>query len=94
MAGYGFGIWVSERVVNHKKFTLADRPGAIWGTRTRLERIPEEDITIVLLTNVQTANIDDMQSEIIKALVNNIPFFCRCPSPRLMTGSPRYRELK
>ena len=69
LAGYGFGIWVSETTVNHKKITLDDRQGAIWGTRTRLERILEEDITIVLLTNVQTANIDDMQSEIIKALV-------------------------
>ncbi len=70
LANYAMGIWVTTGSINKKKFTLYDRQGAIWGIRTRLEHIPEQDLTFVLLTNAQTADIDAMQAEIIQAMVH------------------------
>lgn len=69
LAGYGMGIWVFHPTINNKKVTLADRQGAIWGTMTRLEYVPEENLKVILLTNVQTASIDSMQAEILRLLI-------------------------
>lgn len=69
LAGYGLGIWVSEMKVNNQTVRIAERQGAIWGTRTRLLYIPERDLTIILLSNAQTTSIDELQSAIISALI-------------------------
>lgn len=68
-SSYGLGIWVYDMNVNNQKVRIAERQGAIWGTKTRLLRILDKDITIILLTNAQTTSIDDLQASIIKELV-------------------------
>lgn len=69
LSGYGFGIWVSDMNVNNQKIRIAERQGAILGTKTRLLHILDKDITIILLTNAQTTSIDDIQEKIIKELL-------------------------
>jgi len=69
LAGYGFGIWVSDRLVHNQKIRIAERQGAIWGTKTRLLHILDKDMTIILLTNAQTTSIDDLQAKIIDELL-------------------------
>ena len=66
---YGFGIWVYDMKVNNQAIRIAERQGAIWGTKTRLLHILDKDITIILLTNAQTASIDDLQAKIITELL-------------------------
>ncbi len=70
LSRYGLGIWVYDKQVGGKTIRMQERQGAIWGIRTRLVHIPDEDITIILLSNIQTANMDDMQNEILTILVN------------------------
>jgi D-alanyl-D-alanine carboxypeptidase len=69
LATYGFGIWVYDMKVNKQQFRIAERQGAIWGTKTRLLHIFDKDITIILLTNAQTTSIDDLQAKIIAELL-------------------------
>ena len=69
LSSYGFGIWIYDKSVNNQKIKIAERQGSIWGIKTRLVHVMDKDITIILLTNFQTASIDDIQAEIIKALV-------------------------
>jgi len=68
-AGYGLGLWVHDKNVNNQKIRIAERQGAIWGTKARLVHVFDRDITIILLSNAQTTSIDDLQTAIIKALV-------------------------
>jgi len=69
LATYGFGIWVYGMKVNNQTIRIAERQGAIWGTKTRLLHIFDKDITIILLTNAQTTSIDDLQVKIITELL-------------------------
>ena len=69
LSSYGLGIWVYDMNVNNQKVRIAERQGAIWGTKTRLLHILDKDITIILLTNAQTTSIDNIQAEIIKELL-------------------------
>ena len=66
---YGLGIWVYDMKINNQKVRIAERQGAIWGTKTRLLHVLGKDITIILLTNAQTTSIDDLQTEVIKELL-------------------------
>jgi CubicO group peptidase (beta-lactamase class C family) len=70
LSRYGLGIWVYDKQIGSKTIRIQERQGAIWRIRTRLVHIPGENITVILLSNIQTANIDDVQNEIIKSLVN------------------------
>lgn len=69
LASYGFGIWVYDMDVNNEKIKIAERQGAIRGTRARLVRILDKDITIILLTNAQTTSLDDLQKKIIEEIL-------------------------
>ncbi|HEY8929567.1 MAG TPA: serine hydrolase domain-containing protein [Mucilaginibacter sp.] len=69
LSRYGFGIWVYDKTVGNKKVRIAERQGAIWGIRTRLIWLPEQDVTFILLSNVQTANIDALQAALIEKMV-------------------------
>jgi len=67
---YGFGLWINERQVNNLKVKIIERQGSIWGATTRLLYLSDLDITIILLTNLDQANLDEFQIEIIKHLVH------------------------
>ena len=69
LATYGLGIWVYNINVNNQKIRIAERQGAIWGTKTRLLHVLDKGITIILLTNAQTTSINDLQMEMIKELL-------------------------
>jgi D-alanyl-D-alanine carboxypeptidase len=69
LSSYGFGIWVYNKTINHQTVKIAERQGAIWGIKTRLVRLLNKDVTLIILTNAQTANIDELQTELIAKLV-------------------------
>lgn len=69
LSGYGLGLWISTLTVNNHKVRVAERQGAIWGTKTRLIRVPEKDITLILLSNAQTTSIDELQAFILSYLL-------------------------
>jgi len=69
LSSYGFGIWVYDKIISNETVKIAERQGAIWGIKTRLVRLLNKDVTIIILTNAQTANIDEVQSLLIEKLV-------------------------
>lgn len=69
LSNYGFGIWVYDKTIDHQTVKIAERQGAIWGIKARLVRLLNKDVTLIILTNVQTANIDELQTLLIEKLV-------------------------
>lgn len=69
LENYGLGIWVYDLKVKDGKLRMAERQGAIWGTRTRLLHIFDKNLTIILLSNVQTTDIDALQAKMIGQLL-------------------------
>jgi CubicO group peptidase (beta-lactamase class C family) len=65
---YGFGIWVYDMKVKDKTYKVYKRPGDIMGTKTMLVYLPEKGISIIILANTDSADLDDFASEIIMKL--------------------------
>ena len=69
LKGYACGLWVYGKQIGDKKLRVAERQGSIEGSNARFIRIVNENSTIVLLSNMYTANLDELQFEIMKRLV-------------------------
>ncbi|UOY08068.1 beta-lactamase family protein [Muricauda sp. SCSIO 64092] len=69
LSAYACGLWVYEKEIGDKKLRVAERQGSIEGSNTRFIRILNENSTIVLLSNMYTANLNELQFEIMKRLV-------------------------
>lgn len=70
LESYGFGLWIRKLQINNREVVMNERQGSIWGTTTRLLYIPQEKITIILLTNMYTTSLNTFQNEIIKTLIH------------------------
>ncbi len=68
-AAYACGLWVSQYNLNGTRTEVAERQGSIWGTTNRLLRLLDRDITIILLTNMDSTDLDAMQVWIISKLL-------------------------
>ena len=66
---YGYGIWSYQIDLNNKKYYVVKRPGQIMGSQSMLFHFLDEDITIIILSNTGTANLDDFVYEISKRIV-------------------------
>lgn len=66
---YGYGVWVYDMTIKGRKRTVVKRPGRIMGAHSMLFRLLNENITIVLLSNTDSAPLDDFAAEIAKRVV-------------------------
>ena len=66
---YGYGLWVYETKVGGRKYRVAKRPGRIMGAQSQLYRFLDEDVTVILLSNAGTADLDEFVAEIGKRVV-------------------------
>lgn len=66
---YGYGLWTYETKVNGKKHRVVKRPGRIMGAQTQLYRFLDEDVTIIILSNTGTTDLDEFVAEIGKKVV-------------------------
>lgn len=66
---YGYGLWVASVEVKGKQYKIAHRPGSIMGANVNLLRFLDEDLTIIILSNTNTTNIDAFSSLIGKAII-------------------------
>ena len=55
---YGYGVWVRDVDVHGKPHRVAQRPGSIMGANTLLLRFLDDDLTVVILSNTNTTDID------------------------------------
>ena len=62
--GYGYGLWAHDAEVDGKKFRVVKRPGQIMGAQAQLYHFLDKDITIVILSNTGTTNLDEFVQEI------------------------------
>lgn len=67
---YGYGVWVYNATINGKKRTVVKRPGRIMGAQSMLFHLMNEKITIVLLSNTDSTDLDEFAAAIAKRVVN------------------------
>jgi D-alanyl-D-alanine carboxypeptidase len=56
---YGYGLWIARPKLGGKPYRIAHRPGSIMGANVVLLRFLDEDLTIIILSNTNTTNIDE-----------------------------------
>lgn len=64
---YGYGVWVRENSFAGRKVTTVMRPGQIMGANTVLYRVVQAGLTVIVLSNTDTSNVDGLAREVSKA---------------------------
>jgi len=67
---YGFGLWSYSFERRGKTWHVAKRPGAIMGAQGVLYRLRERDVTIVLLSNTTTVDLDVLAQRIANRMID------------------------
>jgi D-alanyl-D-alanine carboxypeptidase len=55
---YGYGLWIPNIKIGGKQHRAAQRPGSVMGANTVLLRFLDKDLTIIILSNTNTTDID------------------------------------
>jgi CubicO group peptidase (beta-lactamase class C family) len=71
--GYGYGLWAYDLEVDGKKFRVVKRPGQIMGAQSQLYHFLDQDITIVILSNTGTTDLDEFVKIIATRIVSQDP---------------------
>jgi CubicO group peptidase (beta-lactamase class C family) len=66
---YGYGVWVYEMTINGRKRRVVKRPGRIMGAQSMLFHLLNDNLTIVLLSNTDSAPLDEFAAEIAKRVL-------------------------
>ena len=66
---YGYSVWIGEWEINNKKYIAIKRPGSIMGAQGMLLHFLNEDLTIIILSNAGTANLDEFIFELSKKVI-------------------------
>jgi CubicO group peptidase (beta-lactamase class C family) len=68
---YGYGVWAYEIRVGDRKYRVVKRPGRIMGAQTQLYHFLDQDVTVIILSNAGTTDLDEFVAEIGKRLVRS-----------------------
>lgn len=66
---YGYGVWTYDAKIRGATYHIIKRPGQIMGAQTQLYHFMSPDITVILLSNTGTTDLDEMVAEIGKRSV-------------------------
>jgi hypothetical protein len=55
--------------VGDRKYRVVKRPGRIMGAQTQLYHFLDQDVTVIILSNAGTTDLDEFVAEIGKRLV-------------------------
>lgn len=66
---YGYGAWVYDSKIDGKMHRTFKRPGSIMGAQSQLFRFLDDDVTIIILSNTGTTDLDEFVAEIGKKVV-------------------------
>lgn len=66
---YGYGLWSYETRLGGIKRRVVKRPGRIMGAQAQLFHVFDPDLTIILLANTDSADLDEFVAEIAKRAV-------------------------
>ncbi|HJU40672.1 MAG TPA: serine hydrolase domain-containing protein [Tahibacter sp.] len=66
---YGYGVWSFDMKAGERTVHVVKRPGRIMGAQAMLLRVIEPDVTVVLLANTSSADLDEFAAQIAKRIV-------------------------
>jgi CubicO group peptidase (beta-lactamase class C family) len=66
---YGYGLWSYDMKIDGRKHRVVKRPGRIMGAQAQLFRFLDDDVTILILSNTGTTDLDEFVAEIGKRVV-------------------------
>ena len=66
---YGYGVWINNFKINNKQFTAVKRPGLIMGAQSMLLHFLNPDLTVIILSNTGTTDLDEFVLEISKQII-------------------------
>ena len=66
---YGYGLWSYDMKIDDRKHRVVKRPGQIMGAQTQLFRFLDDGVTIIILSNTGTTDLDEFVAEIGKKVV-------------------------
>ena len=66
---YGYSVWVDNVAVDNENYVVIKRPGRIMGANSMLYHFLNSGLTIIMLANTDTANLDNFVLELGKRLV-------------------------
>ena len=66
---YGFGIWAYDVTIKGVNYRVFKRPGDIMGAQAMFIYLPDRKLSIIILANTDSVNLDDFSSEIINQLI-------------------------
>ncbi|UWX04225.1 hypothetical protein H1235_02555 [Pseudoxanthomonas sp. NC8] len=64
---YGYGLWVYATKVGEHRLRVAKRPGRIMGAQAQLYRFLDRDLTVVILANTASTDLDEFVARIGRA---------------------------
>jgi D-alanyl-D-alanine carboxypeptidase len=67
---YGYGVWVYETTINHRKRVVVKRPGRIMGAQSMLFHLLNDKVTVIILSNTDAVSLDEFAAEVSKRAVN------------------------
>lgn len=67
---YGYGVWSYSAEIGGRKHRVVKRPGQIMGAQSQLYRILDARVTVIILANTGTTNLDEFVAEIGKRALN------------------------
>ena len=68
---YGYGLWSYETNIGGKKYRVVKRPGQIMGAQSQLYHFMDAGVTVIMLSNTGTTDLDQFVAEIGKRVVGN-----------------------
>ena len=66
---YGYGLWAYGMKIEGRTHRVVKRPGQIMGAQAQLFRFLDDDVTIVILGNTGTTDLDEFVAEIGKRVI-------------------------
>lgn len=70
---YGLGLWSYSFTRNGIRHRVAKRPGSIMGANAMLYRLPDRGISIVILANSNTVDLDRLAQRLAEAVLDGRP---------------------
>jgi CubicO group peptidase (beta-lactamase class C family) len=67
---YGLGLWTFSFKRKGVTYDVAKRPGRIMGANSMLYRLPEQDVSIVILANSNAVDLDRLAQDLAEAVID------------------------
>jgi CubicO group peptidase (beta-lactamase class C family) len=67
---YGYGVWSYETLIDGRSHRVVKRPGRIMGAQSQLYHILDGDVTVVILSNTGTTDLDEFVAAIGKLVIS------------------------